>query len=178
MQRFRSLNVQIEQKILRKGVFLLAYCFHLVSICISTTSFLKKLIAVLQDSTLPSEVQHGLILNFPGGKLRFRAQELYLLTLTLSFPPRPWKRTQEVLTSQPLRVSRPHTGPYFTAEKIQKCPRTHWNTLTNPCVSPDDQVLDAFSCTDTLHFHHSGKTPKGMLLLPFCRAQVMLWVQY
>lgn len=47
MQRFRGLNEQIEQKSPDKGVSLLAYCFHLVSICTSATSFPKKLTAVL-----------------------------------------------------------------------------------------------------------------------------------
>lgn len=47
-----------------------------------------------------------------------------VLALTLSFPHRLRKRTWDVLTSQPLWISRPPTGPYFTGDQLQKCSRT------------------------------------------------------
>lgn len=174
MQRFRGLHVQIEQEIPRKGYFsglflTLSIYLHFYNVLCRETHRCSLGLHIPQSSTT------WLIPELSKQKVRFRAQELYLRALTLSLPHRPRKRTSEVLTSQPLWVS---TGSYFTGDQMQKCSRTCWNTPTKQCVFPADQVLGAFKCTDDeLHFHHLGKPPKGVLLLPFCRAQVMLQAQ-
>lgn len=175
MQRFRGLQVQTEQKYQEKeyfsGLFLtLSIYLHFFNVlCRETKKCSLGLHTPLSSIT-------WLLPELSKQKVKFRAQELYLLALTLSFPHRPRKRTWEILTSQSLWVSRPLTGPCFTGD--QKCSRTCWNTPTKQCVFPADQVLDAFKCTnDEVHFQHFGKLPKGVLLLPFCRAQVMLQAQ-
>lgn len=96
---------------------LLAYFFHIVSTRIATTPFQKENQSCsLKKKTPPSKLQYSLILNFPGGKLRFRAQELYLLAFTLTFPSKPWKRTQ-------LESPDPPTAPLSPQKRGRSVPK-------------------------------------------------------
>lgn len=111
----------MEQNILRKGISLGLFLPHCIYLYCYNIFSKKKTKAVLlkkkkKKKTLPSKLQYGLILSFPGGKLRFRAQELYLLAFTLTFPPKPWKRTQ-------LEPPDPPTAPLSPQKRGRSVPK-------------------------------------------------------
>lgn len=110
----------------------------------------------------PPEVQHGLILNFPGGKLRFRAHKLHLLALTLSFPPRPWKRTQKVLTSNRSESLGPTLAPISLQKKCRNVPE---HTETCSQISAFPQLTEYWMHSVVLMMNYIsvtlGKLQKG-----------------